>query len=81
LKALQILTDGRDPAILAQTRNRALPALVEMSRWKTLEHALPAFVLTGRIAGMSEQQIQDAWTRGDRESVIAAAMGSGKKTR
>ena len=81
LKALQILTDGRDPAMLAQMRNRALPALVEMSRWKTLEHALPAFVLTGRIAGLSEQQIQDAWTRGDRESVIAAAMGSGKKTR
>ena len=81
LKALQILTDGRDPAMLEQMRNRALPALVEMSRWKTLEHALPAFVLTGRIAGLSEQQIQDAWTRGDRESVIAAAMGSGKKSR
>jgi len=81
LQALQILTDGRDPAMLAQMRNRALPALVEMSRWKTLEHALPAFVLTGRVAGLSEQQIQDAWTRGDRESVIAAALGSGKKTR
>ena len=31
------------------------------------------------VAGLSEQQIQDAWTRGDRESVIAAAMG--KKVR
>ena len=81
LKALQILTDGRDAPMLEQLRNRALPALVEMSRWKTLEHALPAFVLTGRVAGLSEQQIQDAWTRGDRESVIAAATGSGKKTR
>jgi hypothetical protein len=81
LKALQILTDGRDPAMLEQMRNRALPALVEMSRWKTLEHALPAFILTGRVAGLSEQQIQDAWTRGDRESVIAAALGSGKKAR
>ena len=81
LKALQILTDRRDVPMLEQLRNRALPALVEMSRWKTLEHALPAFVLTGRIAGLSEQQIQDAWTRGDRESVIAAAIGSGKKAR
>ena len=81
LSALQILTDGRDAAMLEQLRNRALPALVEMSRWKKLEHALPAFILTGRVAGLSEQQIQDAWTRGDRESVIAAAMGSGKKTR
>jgi hypothetical protein len=81
LSALQILTDGRDVPMLAQLRNRALPALVEMSRWKTLEHALPAFVLTGRVAGLTEQQIQDAWTRGDRESVISAAMGNGKKAR
>jgi len=81
LKALEILTEGRDAAMLEQLRNRALPALVEMSRWKTLEHALPAFILTGRVAGLSEQQIQDAWTRGDRESVIAAAAGSGKKSR
>ena len=55
-----------------------VPALAEMSRWKTLEHALPAFILTGRVAGLSEQQIQDAWTRGDRESVIAAATGKKK---
>jgi hypothetical protein len=81
LKALQILTDGRDAPMLEQLRNRALPALVEMSRWKTLEHALPAFVLTGRVAGLSEQQIQDAWTRGDRESVIAAATGGDKRAR
>jgi len=81
LKALQILTDNRDATMLGQLHNRALPALVEMSRWKTLEHALPAFLLTGRVAGLSEQQIQDAWTRGDRESVIAAALGNGKKAR
>lgn len=81
LKALQILTDGRDATMLAQLRNRALPALAEMSRWKTLEHALPAFILTGRLAGLTEQQIQDAWSTGDRESVIAAATGSGKKAR
>jgi hypothetical protein len=73
LKALQLLTDGRDPSVLDQLSQRALASLAEMSRWKTLAHALPAFVLLGRVAGLSEQQIQDAWTRGDRESVIAAA--------
>jgi hypothetical protein len=73
LTALEILTDTRDAQMLGQLRQRALPALAEMSRWKTLEHALPAFILTGRVAGLTEQQIQDAWTRGDRESVIAAA--------
>jgi hypothetical protein len=73
LKALQILTDNRDASALDQLRERALPSLVEMARWKTLRHALPALVLLGRIAGLPENQVQAAWTRGDRESVIAAA--------
>jgi len=42
------------------------------------QRALPAFILTGRVAGLTEQQIQDAWTRGDRESVSAAATGKKK---
>jgi hypothetical protein len=81
LTALEILTDTRDAQMLTQLRQRALPALAEMSRWKTLEHALPAFILTGRLAGLTEQQIQDAWTSGDRESEIAAATGDKKKAR
>jgi hypothetical protein len=79
LQALQIFTDQRDAALLGELRERALPALVEMSRWKTLAHALPAVVLTGRVAGWSDQQIQDAWTRGDREAVIAAATRESSK--
>lgn len=78
LKALQVLTDKRDASTLDQLRDRALGSLIEMARWKTLPHALPAFVLVGRVAGLSEDQIQTAWTRGDRESVIAAAK---KKSR
>jgi hypothetical protein len=77
--ALQVLTDTRDAGILNQMRDRALDSLIEMARWKSLEHALPAFVLLGRIAGLTDAQIQDRWSRGERESVIAAV--SGKKTR
>ncbi len=80
LKALQILTDQRDPATLDLLRERGLTALVEMARWKTLAHALPAFILVGRVAGMTDAQIQDSWARGDRESVIAAATAK-KKSR
>lgn len=74
LAALQILTDARDKDVLDLIRQRALPSVVEMARWKTLAHALPAYILVGRLTGMSEQQIQDAWTRGDRESAIAEAL-------
>ena len=79
LKALQILTDMRDPATMSLLRERALPALVEMSRWKTLAHALPALMLTGRLTDLTDAQIQDAWSRGNRESVIAAAMSKKKR--
>ena len=73
LWALQTLTDSRDPLVLDQLRTRALDALMDMARWKTLSHALPAFILLGRVAGMPEPDIQAAWTRGDRDTVIAAA--------
>jgi hypothetical protein len=78
LWALQTLTDSRDPLVLDQLRTRALDALIDMARWKTLSHALPAFVLLGRVAGMPEPEIQSAWTRGDRDAVISAAK---KKSR
>ena len=73
MRVLQILTDGHDAAVLDQLRERALASLVEMARWKTLEHALPAYLLVGRIVGLSDEQAQEAWARGDRESVIAQA--------
>ena len=79
LEALQILTDKRDAATMTLLRERALPALLEMSRWKTLTHALPAFMLMGRLTDLTDEQIEDAWTKGDREAVIAAALGRKKR--
>ncbi len=79
LGMLQILTDQRDPDAIEQIRERALPSLIEMARWKTLPHALPAFLLVGRVAGLPDDQVQAAWTRGDRESVIAQATAPKRK--
>ena len=78
--ALQILTDQPDQAILDQIRERALPSLIDMARWKTLAHALPPFLLLGRVAGLPEDQVQAAWSRGDREWVITQATAK-KKTK
>jgi hypothetical protein len=68
------LTESRDPEMLSQLRERALNALTDMARWKHLPHALPAFILTGRLAGMEEKEIQDAWSKGERERVIEQAL-------
>ena len=80
-KALVILTDRRDPRMLAALRERALPALVEMAQWKTLTHALPAFILTGRVGGMPETEIHNAWSAGNRMIVIKRALGKGRSSK
>ncbi len=77
--ALVSITEGRDAGALDQLRERALPALLEMARWKTLAHALPAFILVGRIAGVPEAQIHAAWSRGDRESVLQRVVEPQKR--
>jgi hypothetical protein len=75
-KALLTLTDRGGPGVLEQIRERALQSLVEMARWKTPRYALPPFVLLGRTAGITEDQIQESWEKGDREAVIAKATGA-----
>ncbi len=71
--ALLALTESRDPALLKELRREALPALMEMARWKSTGHAWAPFLVLGRVAGLPEKTIQDAWDRGDRDAVIAAA--------
>jgi hypothetical protein len=71
--ALVTLTEDRDAGMLDQIRTRALPSVMEMARWSHLPHALPAFILAGRVAGVSEEELQDAWKKEDRESVLKRA--------
>jgi hypothetical protein len=72
--ALLETTFNRDPAVLAEIRAKALPSLVEMARWKAIAHAQASLFLLGRIGGMSEDDIQAAIDRGDREAVISAGL-------
>jgi hypothetical protein len=77
--ALVNLTDSRDPETLALIHDRALSSVVEMARWQNLEHALPAFILVGRVAGFSEDEIRASWISGDRETVIKKALTPAKR--
>lgn len=72
-----ITADGG--AGIEHIRERALDAVVEMARWKTLEYALPAFILAGRIAGESDLRIHEAWKSGDRETLIKKALSPGRR--
>jgi hypothetical protein len=78
--ALGSITANRG-AGLEHIRERALDSVVEMARWRTLEYALPAFILAGRIAGESDPQVHEAWKSGDRETVIKKALELARKPR
>ncbi|MBV8896434.1 MAG: hypothetical protein JO051_07975, partial [Acidobacteriaceae bacterium] len=77
--ALVDFTETRDPDTLALLRQRSLESVLEMARWHDLQHALPAFILAGRLAGLNEKQIQDAWIAGKREPVLEKAVHPKKK--
>jgi hypothetical protein len=79
--ALVNLTDKRDPETLELISHRAIRSVVDMARWRDLEHALPGFILAGRLAGLHEQEIQAAWVSGSREPVIEKALNpNGKRS-
>ena len=67
---LHSLTEGRDVETLRLLRERALPTLVGMARWKAAPYALEALEMLGRIAGLDEKATQNAWKNGERERVI-----------
>jgi hypothetical protein len=73
-KALLLLTDQPGQPALDLIRERALPDLAEMARWKTLRYALPPFLLLGRAAGVPDAATQQAWAKGDREPIIRKAL-------
>lgn len=79
--ALVNLTENHDPETLSLIRARALDSVLEMARWHDLEHALPGFILAGRLAGLDEKEIQAAWVSGDREPVLKQALNPKKKFR
>jgi hypothetical protein len=80
-RALVNLTEDRKPDTLQLLRDRALPSVIEMARWHDLSQALPAFILAGRLAGLNEKQIQEAWVSEAREPVLKEALGQAKRGR
>jgi hypothetical protein len=64
------LTTTRDEKLIRHMRERGIPALAEMAMWKHLPHALPAYILLGRVAGLSEKEIEDTWSANQRDVTI-----------
>jgi hypothetical protein len=70
VRTLLLYAGAGDESALASIRERALPALFEMARWQYLPHALPAYLLLGRVYGVSDDALEKAWAAGDREKAL-----------
>jgi hypothetical protein len=78
-RALLTLFDTLSDQTRAHLRERALPALFEMARFQHLPHALPAYLILGKLADLPEGEIEQAWIDGQREALIEKARKALRK--
>lgn len=69
-RALAIFTEKPDENLFTQLRERALASLLEIAAWQHLPHALPAFLVAGRLAGWNEERLTSAWLAGGRDAAL-----------
>ena len=72
--ALMSLTEAQDPALLSTLRQKALPALTEMARWKSRGHSVAPVMLLGRVAGIPENDLASLAASGDHATIVDAAL-------
>ncbi len=71
---LMALTRSRNRQLLRRLRSEALQSLIEMARWEDPSHASAYRVLLGRIAGLSETQIQQLDASNKVDDIIASVV-------
>jgi len=70
VRTLMLFVEKGDEGAIASIRERGLPSLYEMARWQHLPHALPAYLLLGRIHGWKDAALEAAWSAGEREKTL-----------
>ena len=69
-KTLLSFTDRKNEFLITNIRDRALPSLNEMARWQHLPHALPGFLLLGRVSGRTDIETMEAFANDRRETFL-----------
>jgi hypothetical protein len=67
-----LLSLDDDQSVLRSLKEQGVPALIEMSNWQT-GHGMMAFMLLGKLAGMTHEESLEAWKQGKQSSIIARA--------
>jgi hypothetical protein len=50
-----------------------------MARMNSLPHALPAYILAGRVAGAGDEEIRERWDNGETEKILSRLPSPGKR--
>lgn len=80
LMVLSIITKKRDRTLLRQIQERASGSLVEMARWKSKGHAYNAFLILGRIGGISDKELNNvAWDIPKRNALIEKIVKANRR--
>lgn len=58
--ALMALTESREPKLLRELREKALPSLFEMARWKSSGHSFASVAILGRMANIPDSEAFEA---------------------
>lgn len=79
VEALLTMSDNADPLLVSKIRDAGFASLLQMARWKHLEHALPPYLLLARISGIADEEAQSAWSKGERDRVLSEIQKPGRK--
>jgi hypothetical protein len=64
------LTQSRDKKLLDRLRKEALPALIEMAKWKNTGHAYSSMMILGRMAGFKDDDVGRAMAEGNKDDML-----------
>lgn len=72
--ALLQISERRDPKLIAALDTPARRSLADIARWHSRNHALPGYLVLGRIAGFADAELFKRWQENNAEEVIRAAL-------
>ena len=75
VELVALYTKSRQPQFIEELKKQALPSLKEMAGWDA-DHARPALLILGRIAGIADEKLNPLVAKGDKTAILAA-LGQG----
>jgi len=74
--ALFQISESRDPRFFAALKKPARQVLAGIAHWHSRDHALPGYMILGRLAGFDDAELFKRWQDNNTDEVIRAALAA-----